>query len=61
MAMSIEVQQLRKFYGANKALNDVSFNIGNGEVVGFLGPNGAGKSTLMKILTTYLDPSDGRA
>ena len=59
--MSIEVQQLSKSYGSEKALNEVSFSIGHGEVVGFLGPNGAGKSTLMRILTTYLSPDGGKA
>ena len=59
--MSIEVQRLSKFYGSQKALNHISFSIGMGEVVGFLGPNGAGKSTLMRILTTYLAPSEGKA
>jgi ABC-2 type transport system ATP-binding protein len=59
--MSIEVQQLSKSYGTEKALKNVSFSIGSGEVVGFLGPNGAGKSTLMRILTTYLSSDEGRA
>lgn len=59
--MSIEVQQLTKSYGKEKALKDVSFSIGSGEIVGFLGPNGAGKSTLMRILTTYLSPDTGSA
>ncbi len=59
--MSIEVQQLSKSYGIERALKNVSFSIGSGEVVGFLGPNGAGKSTLMRILTTYLSPDEGRA
>ena len=59
--MSIEVQQLTKSYGSERALKDISFSIGSGEVVGFLGPNGAGKSTLMRILTTYLSPNEGRA
>jgi len=59
--MSIEVQQLSKSYGSEKALKNVSFSIGSGEVVGFLGPNGAGKSTLMRVLTTYLSPDQGRA
>jgi ABC-2 type transport system ATP-binding protein len=59
--MSIEVQQLTKSYGSEKALKEVSFSIGAGEVVGFLGPNGAGKSTLMRILTTYLSPDEGGA
>ncbi|MDX1463906.1 MAG: gliding motility-associated ABC transporter ATP-binding subunit GldA [Marinirhabdus sp.] len=59
--MSIEVQNISKTYGAQKALNGVSFQIKKGEIVGFLGPNGAGKSTLMKILTTYISPSEGTA
>ncbi len=59
--MSIEVQQLTKSYGGEKALKGISFSIGSGEVVGFLGPNGAGKSTLMRILTTYLSPDEGLA
>ena len=57
--MSIEVQQVSKNYGAQKALDGVSFKIKSGEIVGFLGPNGAGKSTLMKIITTYISQSDG--
>ncbi len=59
--MSIQVEKISKFYGAQKALDEVSFNIAKGEVVGFLGPNGAGKSTMMRILTTYLNPSSGTA
>ncbi|UZO80984.1 gliding motility-associated ABC transporter ATP-binding subunit GldA [Aquimarina sp. ERC-38] len=59
--MSISVQNLSKHYGEQKALDDVSFEIKKGEIVGFLGPNGAGKSTLMKILTTYLLPDEGVA
>ena len=59
--MSIEVEHLSKFYGQQKALNKVSFKINKGEVVGFLGPNGAGKSTMMKILTTYIEASQGIA
>ncbi len=59
--MSIEVQHITKNYGAQKALNDVSFSVSKGEIVGFLGPNGAGKSTMMKILTTYITASDGTA
>lgn len=46
-------------YGKQKALNNVSFNIAKGEVVGFLGPNGAGKSTMMKIITCYIPPTEG--
>jgi gliding motility-associated transport system ATP-binding protein len=59
--MSIEVSHITKTYGTQKALNDVSFSIKKGEIVGFLGPNGAGKSTLMKILTTYLKATEGNA
>lgn len=59
--MSIAVSDLTKNYGAQKALDGVSFKVAKGEIVGFLGPNGAGKSTLMKILTTYLEPSAGTA
>jgi ABC-2 type transport system ATP-binding protein len=59
--MSIEVKNLSKVYGKQKALNNISFKIEKGEIVGFLGPNGAGKSTMMKILTTYIDSSEGEA
>ncbi len=59
--MSIEVSNISKSYGTQKALDNVSFSIKKGEIVGFLGPNGAGKSTLMKILTTYLNPDEGTA
>ncbi|MAK34856.1 MAG: gliding motility-associated ABC transporter ATP-binding subunit GldA [Flavobacteriaceae bacterium] len=59
--MSIHVENITKSYGSQKALDAVSFEIKKGEIVGFLGPNGAGKSTLMKILTTYLSPSEGTA
>lgn len=59
--MSIQVTNITKEYGTQKALNDVSFSIQKGEIVGFLGPNGAGKSTMMKILTTYLKASEGIA
>ncbi|MES2575144.1 MAG: gliding motility-associated ABC transporter ATP-binding subunit GldA [Bacteroidota bacterium] len=59
--MSIEVNNISKSYGTQKALNNVSFSIKKGEIVGFLGPNGAGKSTLMKILTTYIASDDGTA
>ena len=59
--MSIEVDSVIKKYGAQKALNSVSFKINTGEIVGFLGPNGAGKSTMMKIITTYLKSTSGSA
>lgn len=59
--MSIEVEHISKTYGNQKALNAVSFKVNKGEIVGFLGPNGAGKSTMMKILTTYIEASDGVA
>jgi len=59
--MSIEVQNISKSYGSQKALDDISFSVSKGEIVGFLGPNGAGKSTLMKILTTYLSADEGKA
>ena len=57
--MSISVSEVSRFYGAQQALKQVSFNIQSGEVVGFLGPNGAGKSTMMKILTGFLPASSG--
>lgn len=59
--MSISVENISKIYGQQKALDTISFSINKGEIVGFLGPNGAGKSTMMKILTTYLSPSEGAA
>jgi ABC-2 type transport system ATP-binding protein len=59
--MSIEVNNISKSYGAQKALDNISFSINKGEIVGFLGPNGAGKSTLMKILTTYINADEGTA
>ena len=59
--MSITVDHISKRYGDQLALNDVSFSVGTGEVVGFLGPNGAGKSTMMKILTCFLPPTSGTA
>jgi ABC-2 type transport system ATP-binding protein len=57
--MSIEVKNITKLYGEQKALNNVSFNVGSNEIVGFLGPNGAGKSTMMKIITCYIPPTEG--
>lgn len=59
--MSLEVKHISKLYGTQKALNDVSFSISKGEIVGFLGPNGAGKSTMMKILTGFIPPTSGTA
>ncbi len=57
--MSIEVKNAFKYYGEQAALNDVSFKINSGEIVGFLGPNGAGKSTMMKIITCFIPKSSG--
>lgn len=57
--MSIKVQEVSKLYGKQKALDKLSFEIHEGEVVGFLGPNGAGKSTMMKIITGYIPQSSG--
>lgn len=57
--MSIEVNGVSKLYGNQKALNNISFKVEKPEIVGFLGPNGAGKSTMMKILTTYIQATDG--
>ncbi len=59
--MSITVQNLSKMYGAQKAVNNISFKIKKGEIVGFLGPNGAGKSTTMKMITGYLEADEGSA
>ncbi len=59
--MSIQVKNISKTFGGQKALNNVSFELGRGEVVGFLGPNGAGKSTMMKVLTTYHEADEGEA
>lgn len=59
--MSIEVKNLLKQYGEQNAVNNISFKVDKGEIVGFLGPNGAGKSTTMKIITGYLPQSGGEA
>jgi len=59
--MAISVKNITKIYGEQKALDNVSFEVKTGEVIGFLGPNGAGKSTMMKILTCYLPASAGKA
>lgn len=57
--MSIEIKNVTKIYGLQKALNEVSFTVNQGEILGFLGPNGAGKSTLMKIISCYIPPTEG--
>lgn len=57
--MPVEVRNLTKIYGEQKAVDNISFSIRKGEIVGFLGPNGAGKSTTMKMITGYLEPSIG--
>lgn len=59
--MSIKVAHLSKVFGEQTAVNNISFEIGSGAVVGFLGPNGAGKSTTMKMLSTYISPTSGKA
>ena len=58
-SMSIEVRNLSKYYGEQPAVDRISFSVKKGEVAGFLGPNGAGKSTTMKIITTYMEGSEG--
>ena len=58
--MSLQIINLTKFYGPQKALNNISFDVKAGEIVGFLGPNGAGKSSTMKIATCYLPPTSGQ-
>ena len=55
----VSIQNLTKIYGIQKAINDLSFEVKQGEILGFLGPNGAGKSTTMKIITGYLQPTSG--
>lgn len=59
--MSIRVENLTKTYKKQNAIDNISFEINSGEIVGFLGPNGAGKTTTMKILTCYIPPSSGKA
>ena len=59
--MSIKVNNITKLYGEQRALDDVSFEVNTGEIVGFLGPNGAGKSTMMKILTCFIPQTSGTA
>src|SRR5512143_2249920 len=57
----IQVERLSKRYGTVRAIERISFSVGRGEIVGLLGPNGAGKTTTMRILTTYVPPTSGRA
>jgi ABC-2 type transport system ATP-binding protein len=57
--MSIEVTNLSKYYGEQAAVNDITFSIKKGEIIGFLGPNGAGKSTTMKMITGFIPSSEG--
>ncbi|MGF1673196.1 MAG: ATP-binding cassette domain-containing protein, partial [Rivularia sp. (in: cyanobacteria)] len=57
----IEVEHLHKIYGSTSAIEDVTFNVEEGEILGFLGPNGAGKTTTMRILTGYLPATSGTA
>lgn len=57
--MSISVSNLTKFYGSQKVVNNISFEINQGEIVGFLGPNGAGKSTTMKMITGFIEANEG--
>jgi ABC-2 type transport system ATP-binding protein len=58
--MSIKVTNLTKYYGENLAVDDISFEVSKGEILGFLGPNGAGKTTTMKVITTFLSPTSGK-
>jgi len=57
--MAITVRNLTKYYGPEKAVDDISFDVNTGEILGFLGPNGAGKTTTMKIITCYMPPTSG--
>lgn len=57
--MTIEVENLTKIFGAQRAVDSISFSLQKGEILGFLGPNGAGKSTTMKMITSYLHPDEG--
>jgi ABC-2 type transport system ATP-binding protein len=57
--MDIVVENLTKKYGPQKAVDNISFRVKTGEILGFLGPNGAGKTTTMKAITTYLTPDEG--
>ena len=55
----VEVKNIKKYYGPIKAVDDISFEVRRGDILGFLGPNGAGKSTAMKIITCFLDQDEG--
>ena len=57
--MSVEVKGVTKIYGEQRAVDNLSFQVNSGEILGFLGPNGAGKSTTMKIITGYLQADEG--
>src|SRR5437016_6690509 len=57
----IKVENLTKRYAGQPAIQDLNFEVGKGEIMGFLGPNGAGKSTTMRILSSFMPPSSGRA
>jgi ABC-2 type transport system ATP-binding protein len=58
--MSVNIQQVTKIYGEQKAVDNISFEVKEGEILGFLGPNGAGKSTTMKMITGYLPMTEGQ-
>lgn len=57
--MDIQIEHLRKSYGVQKAVDDITFEVKTGEILGFLGPNGAGKTTTMKMITGYIEPEEG--
>src|SRR6476469_11158151 len=57
----LQVENLTKRYAGHTAIKDLSFEVGKGEIMGFLGPNGAGKSTTMRILSSFMPPTSGRA
>ncbi len=57
--LSVDIKGITKYYGEQKALDNINLSINKGEIVGLLGPNGAGKSTLMKIITSFIPPSSG--
>ena len=57
----ININNLTKLYGSTKAVNNISFEIQKGEILGFLGPNGAGKTTTVRIITCFLQPTSGKS